>query len=126
MKMKLRLITFLLVCFLSVAANSTINSNEHYRADFASGNVYDIRILGNHVFWKGIAGVDKGEVRHNVMKHKVLSPQVDVYQWTENRTGAFVTLVLDKKNHQAICSGKEANNKQWFWSGEIKPIHDRI
>ena len=120
--MKKTLICLLSALTLFFAGITFANNTEHYSVRFASGNIYDATLRGNHLSWTGIAGVDKGEVRENKVKHISLSKGIDVYQWTEKKTGSFVVLVLDKKNHKAVCSGERTDKKQWFWQGSLQQI----
>lgn len=86
---------------------------------FDSGDSYEITIKNNNLTWKGLAGEDKNIVSNNHVKHISFSKDVDLFQWNDNKTDTFVTLMLDQKNHQAVCSSKGKDNRQWFMQGKI-------
>ncbi|MBX3708303.1 MAG: hypothetical protein KIT56_04365 [Gammaproteobacteria bacterium] len=67
---------------------------------------------------KGIAGTEVGQVREVQVKSLSTSKNVEVFQWIE-KTGSFVTLILDGKHYKAVCSGKMADHREWFWLGKV-------
>jgi hypothetical protein len=117
-----KLFIVLMTFTLSTAFAATSQAQQRFLLHFNSGDVYDTTLTGNTLTWKGIAGDDKNVTSTNHVRRVALSKSVEVYQWTE-KTGAFITLTLDKKNHHVICSGRDLKNNQWLWHGTIKRLN---
>jgi len=106
--------------FLILFVGSThAKSNEHFLVHFTSGDSYDVKIKGDTLTWTGLKGDDKGETRTNIVKHIALPNSVEVYQWTEKKTGSFITLVLDRNSMLSIMSGKGVK-EEWLWQGKVQ------
>lgn len=100
------------------AVIASTNSIPHGKIFFDTGDSYELTINNDSLIWKGLTGEDKGIISKNRVKHLSLSKDTELFQWTDNKTGVFVTFILDKKNHQGICSSK-GNNQQWLTRGKV-------
>lgn len=123
------LITKIMMVVMTFAASVTFaahnnhhQTQKHYLIQFTSGDTYETTLNGNTLTWRGLAGEDKGLTSTSQIKRATLSKSTTVYQWTE-KTGSFITLTLDKNNHQAICSGKDTKNNQWLLQGTFKALN---
>lgn len=97
-----------------VNAYAETNKQEHYILRYDSGNTYDVKIMSDTITWTGLRGEDRGKTETDSIKRKLLG-NIEVIQWTE-KSGTFVTLVLDRKNHRSISSGKDGDS-DWLTYG---------
>lgn len=114
--------TFFLSIFVCAAAFAGATTTGHYKATFEGNNVYDVTIAQNQLTWKGLSGEDKGKVRTVDYKQTNLTDAVEVLQW-KNKSGSYVTLVLDHDHSKAVCSGQASKTKgSWLWSGTLERL----
>jgi len=108
-----------IVLFSAGTAIATTPSNTIKKIIFDSGDSYSFTVENDNLTWKGLTGDDKGLVSKNHVKHIAFSKHVDIYQWIDNNTGGFITLMIDQQNHEAVCSSLSKGYKEWFVKGQI-------
>jgi len=91
---------------------------EHYILRYESGDSYDIQLTSSTITWTGVEGSDTGLTETDSIKRKMLSNDVEIIQWNEKST-AFVTLVLDRPHLKVVSSGKIAGD-DWLNYGVIE------
>lgn len=92
------------------------NQSKHYVFHYESGDTYDVSFTDSTVTWKGLEGNDNGKSETDFIKKKNISNNIEVIQWNET-SGAFITLVFDRKNLNIISSLKEGD-ESWFIYGK--------